>query len=278
MKAEPQDSGVLERILAQTTERVAARAAELDLWERRARSAREPADFAAALRGATAGGRRAVAVIAEVKRRSPSAGMIRPGADAADLARRYVAGGATAVSVLTEPSHFAGSAEDLSRVSEAVAVPVLRKDFIIHPVQVFEARALGAAAVLLIARALTAASLRELAALSRGLGLASLVEVHTAAELDEALKVAPAAVGINARDLETLRVDQTVAERLLPLVPAGLPAVTESGIAGRSDVERLALWGADAVLVGSALSGAPDPESAVRSLVGVGRVGRGGDP
>jgi indole-3-glycerol phosphate synthase len=217
----------------------------------------------------------AVAVIAEVKRRSPSAGVIREAADAVGLARLYAEGGAAAVSVLTEGPHFGGSLEDLERVARATGLPTLRKDFIVDPLQLYEARAAGAAAVLLIARALPAVRLAELAELARELGLAALVEVHDATELAAAVAVRPAAIGVNARDLDTLAMDAGLSDQLIPRVPAHLPAVAESGILARRDVERAARAGADAVLVGTAVAAARDPAAAVGGLVGVPRVGRG---
>ena len=270
MKAEPQASRVLEGILAETARRVAGRRGEQSAWERRAAAALPAPDFGAALRG------RAVAVIGEVKRRSPSAGLIRAEFDAVALARTYAEAGAAAVSVLTEEAHFGGSLDDLSRVSAAIGVPTLRKDFIIHPLQLYEARAAGASAVLLIVRALSAERLEELARLARAIGLATLVEVHEAPELEAAVAVRPTAIGVNARDLDTLAIDPARVELLLPVLPPDLAAVAESGLSSRADVERVAAVGADAVLVGTAVAGAPDPAEALRALVGVRRVARRG--
>ena len=224
------------------------------------------------LRAALAGG--AVAVVAEVKRRSPSEGDLRGDLDPAGRARSYVAGGARAVSVLTDETYFGGTLGDLAAVRAAVAVPVLRKDFILDELQLVEARGAGASAVLLIVRALAAGRLRSLAAAARGLGLETLVEAHSEMELEQALRVEATVVGVNSRDLETFAVDLAVAERLLALVPAGIPAVAESGVRGVADVERLARAGADAVLVGGSLSRAGDPERAVRALAAVARRGR----
>lgn len=215
-----------------------------------------------------------VAVIAEVKRRSPSAGDIAPKLDPAILAAAYVAGGARAISVLTEGPHFGGSPDDLAKVRQAVPVPVLRKDFILDPVQVFESRAMGASAILLIARALPAPKLTELSRLARELGLAILVEVHRPEELSSAIDVEPDAIGVNSRDLETFHVDVAGVEALLARIPAGIVAVAESGLRARSDVELVARWGADAVLVGTALASAADPAASVRALTGVARKGR----
>jgi indole-3-glycerol phosphate synthase len=217
-----------------------------------------------------------VGVIAEVKRRSPSAGAIRATLDAAAHARAYAAGDAVAISVLTEEAHFGGTLEDLRRVAEAVELPVLRKDFILDELQLLEARAAGAAAVLVIARILLPARLRDLAREARRLGLGVLVEVHTTGELNAALAVDGAAVGVNCRDLDSFVVDLATAERLLPLVPPDVVAVAESGIETRSDVERMAAAGADHVLVGTALTRLAEPGPAVRALGGVPRRRRAG--
>lgn len=217
-----------------------------------------------------------VAVIAEVKRRSPSAGAIAEGLVPERQAAAYAAGGARAISVLTEPVHFGGVLADLEAAARAVAVPVLRKDFIVEPEQLYEARAAGASAVLLIVRALARARLGELRALARELGLGCLIEVHRAAELDDALAAAPESVGVNSRDLETFALDVDAALRLVREIPPGIVAVAESGLATRADVERTAAAGADAVLVGTALARAGDPAAAVRGLVGVRRLGRAG--
>ena len=217
----------------------------------------------------------AVGIVAEVKRRSPSQGAIRPDLDPAAHARAYARGGAVAVSVLTDEAHFGGSLDDLAQVAAAVSLPVLRKDFIIDELQILEARAAGASAVLLIVRVLTPERLSALAAAAAVQGLATVVEVHTAGELNMALAVRPTAVGVNARDLATFAVDLRAAEGVVARVPAEVPVVAESGIEGRGDVERLAAAGADFVLVGTSLARRSDPETAVRALTGVGRIGRG---
>ena len=270
MKAEAQ-AGVLSAILGAAERRARAARAEGPRLERAAARAAAPPDFVAALAGGEA-----VGVIAEIKRRSPSAGALAGAAscDVAALAAALEGAGASALSVLTEPEHFAGSLEDLARAAAAVRVPVLRKDFLLEPAQLYEARAAGAAAVLLIARILPAERLAELQELARALGMAALVEVHAAAELPAALAVRPAALGINARDLDTLAMDPGLVERLLAEVPAGTIAVAESGLATRADVERVAARGADAVLVGGAISGSADPGAALSGLVGVRRLRR----
>ena len=259
----------LDAILSATRERIAGlrpRAREL---ERRAAEAPEPRRFAPALVG------RVVGVIAEVKRRSPSAGAIREDLDPATHAGAYERGGAVAISVLTDQRHFGGTLDDLSHVARCVSVPVLRKDFILDELQLYEARAAGASAVLLIVRALAPERLRALAAAARGLGVGVLVEAHSEAELDLALGVEPAAVGVNSRDLGTFAIDLGLGERLLARVPAGVPAIAESGIETRDDVERMASAGADLVLVGTSVARTADPEAAVRELTGVRRQGRG---
>jgi indole-3-glycerol phosphate synthase len=181
-----------------------------------------------------------------------------------------------AISVLTDELHFGGSLDDLAQVASAVPVPVLRKDFILDELQLYEARAAGASAVLLIVRALTSDGLRALARAARDQGLGVLVEVHSAGELELALGVDPTAVGVNSRDLATFAVDLGRAERLVALVPGGVPVIAESGIATRADVERMAAAGADLVLVGTSVARTGEPGEAVRALTGVARHGRGG--
>lgn len=258
----------IDGILARARARVQALRGRARELERRAGAAPAPAALGAGLLGG------AVGVIAEVKRRSPSAGVIRDDLDPVAYATAYQAGGAVAVSVLTEEAHFGGSLEDLERVSRAVTVPVLRKDFIIDELQLLEARGAGASLVLLIVRALTDAELARLTRAAAGLGLTALVEAHDRGELDRALVVAPPAVGINNRDLGTFVTDPRVAEELIPGVPRGVLAVAESGIAGRDAVERAAGVGADLVLVGEALARSGDPEGTVRALAGVARRSR----
>lgn len=210
-----------------------------------------------------------VAVIAEVKRSSPSKGMINPTIDAAAQARAYERGGAAAVSVLTEPDRFGGSEGDLAAVTHAVRLPAIKKDFHVAPVQLAEARALGASAALLIARALAPGQLEELLAAAGELALEAVVEVRDEAELERALAAGAAIVGVNNRNLETLEIDATTAVRLIPRIPLGVAAVAESGMSSVEDIARAARAGADAVLVGSALSAAADPAAAVSVLAGV---------
>ena len=250
-----------------------ARAAELhsreDELERAAATIPMGPSLAAALRGSD------VRLIAEVKRRSPSKGAIAPALEAPAQARAYVNGGAAAISVLTEPVHFGGSATDLRDVRAAVAVPALKKDFHVRPIQLVEARALGASAALLIARALSPERLREMTETAQRLALEVLVEVRDESELERALECGATMIGVNNRDLETLVIDPSTAERIVPRIPAGLLAVAESGIGTREDIERYAASGADAVLVGSSISAATDPVAATRALVGVSRRARG---
>jgi indole-3-glycerol phosphate synthase len=208
-------------------------------------------------------------VIAEVKRRSPSKGDLADIPDPADLARRYAAGGAAAISVLTEERRFGGSLADLRSVRAAVDVPLLRKDFIVDPYQLLEARANGADLALLIVAALGEAQLKELYDEARELGLTVLVEVHDEHETERAVALGAELIGVNARDLKTLAVDNDTFRRLAPLVPADRVLVAESGISGRDDVSRFVAEGARVVLVGEALVKDGDPEGAVRAMTGV---------
>ncbi|HET9455194.1 MAG TPA: indole-3-glycerol phosphate synthase TrpC [Gemmatimonadaceae bacterium] len=262
-------AGTLGRILGEAERRVEGlrrRRAELE----RAAAATVPGpSLAASLRRGDE-----VAVLAEVKRASPSKGAINPGLDAVAQARAYQVGGALGISVLTEPAHFGGSNEDLEAIRTAVDIPVLKKDFHVHPVQLVEARALGASAVLLIARALAPAGLRDLAAEAEALGLEVLVEVRDEWELERALETAARLVGVNNRNLETLAIDVSSSDRLIPAIPADRVAIAESGMRTEADVARAAAAGADAVLVGSSLSAASDPAAAVRALTGVPRGSR----
>ncbi len=213
-----------------------------------------------------------IALIAEFKRRSPSRGILRDGADPVAQTRAYVRGGADAISVLTERSFFAGSLDDLERIRSAVAVPVLRKDFILDPLQIEESVAFGADGVLLIARILRRAQLAELIACARAYRMAALVEVHDAADLEKALAAGADLIGVNSRDLVTFTVDPEVFVRLRPLIPTTCRTVAESGIHTASDVARVRALGYDAVLVGEALMRDSDPAMKVRTL----KSGNGG--
>jgi indole-3-glycerol phosphate synthase len=221
-----------------------------------------PRDFAAALR--TPG----VSLIAEVKRASPSKGLLRRDFDAVVLAREYEANGAVAISVLTDHHFFQGNLGHLQVVRRSAGLPLLRKDFMLDPYQVYETRAAGADAVLLIVAALDDGDLRALYQLVCELGMAALVEVHNAAEVERALKIGPRIVGVNNRDLRTFKVDLETTARLRPLVPADVILVAESGVHTRADVARLAAIGADAMLVGESLVRAQDVGRKVQELVG----------
>lgn len=219
-------------------------------------------DFAAALAG------QAPRLIAEIKRVSPAKGALNPDLSPAHMARTYEAAGAHALSILTDEAFFHGSDGDLIEARAAVDLPVLRKDFVISPYQIYEARALGADAVLLIAALLTPAQLAEFHSLARALGLAALVEVHTADEVAPALAAGAALIGINNRNLATFHVDLAITEAIAPLLPAGVTIVSESGIASSHDVSRVLSAGATAILVGEALVTAPSPAAHVASLLG----------
>jgi indole-3-glycerol phosphate synthase len=214
-----------------------------------------------------------VAVIAEVKRSSPSKGAINPGLDLARQVKAYEAGGAAAISVLTEPTRFGGSAEDLVLARKSVALPLLKKDFHVDVSQIHEARVLGASAALVIARAVPPALLKDLMTAGADVALEILVEVRDERELELALSLGADLIGINNRNLETLEIDPETSLRILPLVPRGVVAIAESGVKTAADVKRVAAAGADAVLVGSEVSGARDPQAAVRSLTEVARTG-----
>jgi len=258
-------SGVLGDIVAGVRDDLARREAQTSAAELRAALADvdPPRDPVPRLRGAGS------SVIAEVKRRSPSKGDLAAIPDPAELAARYAAGGAAAISVLTEERRFGGSLDDLRAVRAAVDVPLLRKDFIVEPYQVLEARVAGADLVLLIVAALDDDTLRRLHDQARELEMAVLVEVHDETETRRAVELGAELVGVNARNLKTLEIDQDVFGRLAPLVPDDRVKVAESGIFGPVDVKRHVAEGADAVLVGEALVKDGDPEGAVRAMTGI---------
>ena len=254
---------ILEEIVAETRAEVAERRARTpqEKVERQAQAAPSIRDFKAALQ------RPELAVIAEMKSKSPSAGQLAAGAyRPSAIAETYAKAGAAALSVLTQGSRFGGAPEHLALARQAVRIPVLRKDFVTDPYQVFEARAYGADAVLLIVAAVEEAQLRELLALVRRLGMAALVEVHTTRELDTAISVRADIVGINHRNLKTLTVDTGLTARLRPRVPAGTVLVSESGILDAGDARRMRAVGADAVLVGEALMRSEDPRNLIREM------------
>ena len=207
-----------------------------------------------------------LAVIAEVKRRSPSAGDISSDLDPAGLAAEYARGGAAAVSVLTEPDHFSGSPGDLEAARLASGLPVLRKDFILHSAQVWESRAMGADAILLIAAVLDRPLLRSLLAETAALGMEALVEVHSPDELETALETGATLIGVNNRDLLTFAVDLGIAERLAPLLPEGVVRVAESGVSSVEAAQRMAAAGYHAVLVGEAVVRSARPAEFVSRL------------
>jgi indole-3-glycerol phosphate synthase len=211
-----------------------------------------------------------IGVIAEFKRRSPSAGQLREGAQVEEVVRAYELGGACALSVLTEASHFDGSLEDLRRARASSTLPILRKDFIVDPYQLYESLAAGADAVLLIVAALAQHELESLHRLAGELGLEALIEVHDGRELHAAMSVEPAVVGINNRDLRDFSVEVGRTERLAREVPAGVRVVSESGIGAPEQLVRLEALGVDAVLVGESLMRARDPRAALRELAGEG--------
>jgi indole-3-glycerol phosphate synthase len=213
-------------------------------------------------------------VIGEIKRRSPSAGEIAKDASAADRARTYLSAGVDAISVLTDTKFFGGSLGDLREVSASMlsspsGLPCLRKDFMVHPIQVLEAREAGASAILIIVRALDDNEIRILHDAARAAGLAALFEVHSEDEIERAVSHGAEAIGVNNRDLSVFKTDLALSERLIPKFPAGVAAVSESGINTRADAVRVRRAGAHAVLVGEALMRSADPASLVASLRGV---------
>jgi indole-3-glycerol phosphate synthase len=259
-------SNVLDEILAGVRADVARREAEVPLDEikQRAAAATPAKDALAALRAPGVG------VIAEVKRRSPSAGALAAIDDPAHLAAEYQAGGARMISVLTEERRFGGSLDDLVAVRAAVQVPVLRKDFVLGPYQVHEARAHGADVILLIVAALDQNTLIGLRERTESLGMTALVEVHTEDEASRALDAGARVIGVNARDLRTLDVDRSTFERIAPGLPTGVVKIAESGVRGPLDLIEYAAAGADAVLVGEGLVTTADPRHAVAELVTAG--------
>ncbi len=243
---------ILDKILARKSLEVEQARQQIPLRDMqcKAASAGPLRGFATTLRQVAAEG---TAIIAEVKKGSPSKGIIRPDFDPVSIARDYEAGGAACLSVLTDRDFFFGDLAYLEQIREAVALPLLRKDFIIDPYQVFEARAFGADAVLLIAAALPEPQLRDLADCAHNLGLDILFEVHNRAELDVALRLPVDLVGINNRDLKTFNTDLGITETLAPLVPEDRLVVAESGISGRAEIVRLQQYSARAFLIGESL-------------------------
>jgi indole-3-glycerol phosphate synthase len=252
----------LDAILASKRTEVAERRQShpLGVLEAIAEHANQPRNFLGAIRAP------GLSVIAEIKRASPSKGPIRPDLDPPALAREYEAGGCSAISVLTDGLHFGAREGDLRAASGAVSVPVLRKDFLIDEYQLWESRAMGADAVLLIVAAMNRQNLRRLVTLSGELGMCPLVEVHAEAEVEGALDAGAQLIGINNRDLRTFRVDLETTRRLKPLIPPTVAVVSESGIAGARDAALVRSWGVDAVLVGEALVSSGNPANLIEAL------------
>jgi indole-3-glycerol phosphate synthase len=259
---------ILDRILAVKREEIAAAKARVPAPPVGCTSTPVPLpptrDFAAALRRPAGA---PVRVLAEIKRASPSAGPIRPGADPAEIAAEYHAAGAAAISVLTDEQFFDGRLEFLQQVRDRVPMPLLRKDFIIDPFQVTEARAAGADAILLIVAALTAAQLADLLQAATLCQLHALVEVHDAREAEVALAAGASVLGVNHRDLKTFTIDMSLTETIAKRVPPSVVLVAESGIKTAADVRRLGDAGAHAVLVGETLMRAPSPGAALKELL-----------
>lgn len=256
----------LEEIVHRSQEELKARKKRLPLTDvrRLAKARPPPLDLATALRGDS------VRLIAEVKKASPSRGVIREDFNPVAIAGTYAAGGAAAISVLTEAHFFQGSLEYLRDIRNALGEnrpPLLRKDFIFDPYQVYESLAYGADSLLLIAAILTPEMLVALCALSCELGLSCLVEVHNESDLETALESGAGIIGINNRDLNTFTVDLATTERLRPLIPADRIVISESGIGNRDDIDNLRRLGVDAVLIGEALMAAPDIATRMRELL-----------
>jgi indole-3-glycerol phosphate synthase len=259
----------LETIVAAHRADAAADRRDLDEAIERANRAEPTRSFVEAIREAAS--RHGMGVISEIKRRSPSKGDLDAALDPAELAVDYQAGGAACLSVLTDRQFFGGSADDLRSARAACSLPVLRKDFTVSPLDVCDARAMGADALLLIVAALTDDELNAFLDLSRRCALTALVEVHDELELKRALDAGGEVIGVNQRDLRTFEVDHQRALKLGALLPAGVVAVAESGIGGREDVGRLADAGYQAVLVGETLVRSADRRAAVAELLGAGR-------
>ena len=257
---------ILEQIVANNRLELEARKRAVPLAElqRLALAQSPPLDLASALSGGS------IQLIAEVKKASPSKGIIRPDFNPVEIARTYASNGASAISVLTEATHFQGSLSHLREIRDALGnkrPPLLRKDFLYDPYQIYESRAYGADSLLLIVAILTPGKLAGLSRLSHELGMGCLVEVHNEAELEIALGSRAGIIGINNRDLKTFAVDITITERLRCLIPSDRIVVSESGIKSRNDIEKLEKWGVDAVLIGEALMSAPDIGAKMKELL-----------
>ena len=268
----PSMPDVLARICGDVRADVAARKAQRGVDVLRAQiAARHDATrgFGYALKQATAAGR--YALITEIKKASPSSGLIRPDFDPTELAVAYAAGGAACLSVLTERTHFQGDPEHLKAARAAVTLPVLRKDFMLDPWQVYESRAMGADCILLIMAALTDAQAREMEQIAISLDLDVLVEVHDREELERALALETSLIGINNRNLKTLKTDLVTTEELAPLVPPDRFLIAESGIRNTDDLRRLSAVGPNCYLVGESLMRQGDVTQAVQALLGDGQ-------
>jgi indole-3-glycerol phosphate synthase len=257
---------ILDKIVADVAKELEAKKRLVPLTEmvRSAKAQSPPLDFASALRG------NSVRLIAEVKKASPSRGIICSNFNPLAIAGVYAANGAAAISILTEPKYFQGSLDYLRDIKKSLAaepMPLLRKDFITDPYQVFEARAYGADGILLIVAILTTEKLSELLQLSHQLGMMSLIEVHTERELDIAIRSNAKIIGINNRDLNTFKVDLQTTARLRPLIPPDRIVVSESGIRSRQDMNNLKEWGINAALIGEALMTAPDIAAKMKELL-----------
>ena len=255
---------MLDKIIAQKREEVEQRKQVATMTYLQERIARQkPAlDLALALKGDH------IRLIAEVKQASPSRGVLSPNLNPTELARTYAEGGAAAISVLTEANYFMGNIEHLAAIKEVVGLPLLRKDFIFDPYQVYESRAYGADSLLLITAILSRGQLKKLVSLSHSLGLRCLVEVHNEGEVERAVLSEAEIIGINNRDLNTFVVDINTTRRLRPLVPKEKIVVSESGIKSRKDMEKLGKWRVDAALVGEALVTAGDVRAKMKELLG----------
>ncbi len=254
---------MLDKIIAQKREEVEQRkkAAPLTYLQERIAGQKPALDLAPALKGDN------IRLIAEVKKASPSRGLLSHKLSPGELAQTYAEGGAVAISVLTEENYFMGRIEHLTAIKELVGLPLLRKDFIFDNYQVYESRAYGADALLLIAGILSQGQLKELVSLSRSLGLRCLVEVHSQGEVEMVVLSEAEIIGINNRDLRTFAVDINTTRRLRPLIPKEKTVVSESGIRSRKDMEKLRKWGVDAVLVGEALITAGDVRTKMKELL-----------
>jgi indole-3-glycerol phosphate synthase len=256
---------ILDDIVAHKKRTLAEQKASVSLstLKKRAKDADSPRGFAKALARSPQ-----IALIAEIKKASPSAGVIREGFDAIQIGKIYEASGASAISVLTDEHFFQGSLSRLEKVRQAVGIPVLRKDFIIDPFQIYEARAANSDAVLLIVAILSDKQLKDFLDLSRQMEMDALVEVHTERELERALEVGAQVVGINNRNLKTFEVHIETTEKLVANIPEGILRVSESGIKNHHDMKRLATAGVNAVLVGTSLMKAQDIGAKVKELLG----------